>query len=250
MHDPMTVAFDIRWPWFWKKYRPSAITIWHVDPESDGSDDSCGWGFPRLSKSQRSRLEHLAYCEARDPWFMRDPVKRIGSAADAESLMRGAILSVSRSLKVKMKWEEVRQLASRLTHNPIDNFQGSLCHLPGWHTNFSDDLISERERHATGFFCQIGRIVLGKKRHWWQHPRWHVWHWKIQIHAVQKFKRWAFSRCNKCGGRFRWGESPVTSNWNSKGPRWFKGETDIYHGDCHGGPAASSQKTAEMSPVE
>jgi hypothetical protein len=33
MHDPMTVAFQL----------PFGITIWHVDPERGGDDDSCDW---------------------------------------------------------------------------------------------------------------------------------------------------------------------------------------------------------------
>lgn len=50
MHDPMTVAFDVKSPFrekpsaMWPKgYRNTIATIWHVDPERDGTDDSCGW---------------------------------------------------------------------------------------------------------------------------------------------------------------------------------------------------------------
>ena len=232
MHDPMTVAFSIRWPWFWKTYRPSIVTIWHVDPETDGSDDSCGWSFPRLTKRQRSIMEHLAYCEARDPWFQRDPVKRIGSAADAEALMRGALVMVARCLRIRISWEKLCRLASELTHNSGDNFQGSLCHLPGWHTNSDRDDVSDREHRATCFFCQLGRLLLREKRPWYRHPKWHVWHWKIQIHPLQHFKRWAFSRCEHCGGRFRWGESPCSGSWNGTGPLWFKSESYVHHSAC------------------
>lgn len=38
------------------------------------------------------------------------------------------------------------------------------------------------------------------------HPRWHVWHWRIQIHPLQQFMRWAFVRCEVCRGRFKWNE--------------------------------------------
>ena len=51
MHDPMTVAFEIRYPW--KKYA-SFITIWHVDPEKDGSDDSCDWFHRRLTAKEKA----------------------------------------------------------------------------------------------------------------------------------------------------------------------------------------------------
>ncbi|MEE9382821.1 MAG: hypothetical protein V3V08_05345 [Nannocystaceae bacterium] len=68
-----------------------------------------------------------------------------------------------------------------------------------------------------------------RDRRWWQHPRWHIHHWKIQIHPLQEFKRWAFSRCSECGGRFAWGEAPLSSSWHSSGPRWFRSEKGIRH---------------------
>ena len=60
MHDPMTVAFEIKYPWrkyrgpqpnnFLSNYRESFITIWHIDPERDGSDDSCDWFGSRFTR--------------------------------------------------------------------------------------------------------------------------------------------------------------------------------------------------------
>jgi hypothetical protein len=67
--------------------------------------------------------------------------------------------------------------------------------------------------------CML-RIYRTDTRPWWRHPRFHLHHWKIQIHALQDFKRWAFSRCAGCGRRFSWGYAPVTGQWNSEGPRW------------------------------
>lgn len=43
MHDPMTVAHEF----FRGIFR---ITIWHVDPETDGSDNSCDWFGTRKSQ--------------------------------------------------------------------------------------------------------------------------------------------------------------------------------------------------------
>ena len=126
MHDPMTVAFDCKIPWGWHTSGKGArfrnhiylFTIWHVDPERGGDDDSCQW------------------------------FDRTGS------------------------------------------------------------------------------------RPWWKHPRWHFWHWKIQIHAVQNFKRWLFSRCAGCGKGFKWGYAPTSTSWHGHGPRWFRGESHTYHHDC------------------
>ena len=72
MHDPLTVAFEIYYPWHWKIFRPSRrelnitksykyfepfITIWHKDPEKDGTDDSCGW-FMRSRHGDKKILEN------------------------------------------------------------------------------------------------------------------------------------------------------------------------------------------------
>jgi len=86
----------------------------------------------------------------------------------------------------------------------------------------------EGERFA---WC-VAREYLGLVRPWFLHPRWHVWHWRIQILPLVNFKRWAFSRCSVCAGRFSWGESPTTNNWNATGPRWFRSEPDVFHGSC------------------
>lgn len=237
MHDPMTVAFEIKHPFFPRRFGkhllwPSLITVWHVDPERDGSDDSCGWGRVRLTVDQKGQLDWLAGCEARAPWLLREAAKEPASPCDAEALMRGALLAVARQLRQRMSLAEATEVAVSLIHSPHDNVRSHLCLLPGYHTNATDDDPWYRERNAKELFRMVGTIILSRRRPWWRHPRWHFWHWKIQVHLVQAFKRWAWSRCERCGGRFRWGESPVSSQWDSPGPRWFKGEKHVAHCDC------------------
>lgn len=234
MHDPMTVAFKIRWPWFWMKYRPPIVTVWHVDPERDGSDDSCGWSAPRLTKKQRERLKWLGYHEAKEPWIFRDATKRAKSPAEAEAVMRGVVQAAARVLRLRFSWDQICEMACDFVHCPGNNFQMDLCHLPGYHTNFEEDLESEREYRAEQLFYSVGRQLLAKKRWWFQKPRWHVHHWKLQIHAIQSLKRWLFTRCERCGGRFRWGESACTNSWNGTGPLWFRSEKHVHHSNCDG----------------
>lgn len=232
MHDPHTLILEIRLPFFWIKYPPTLLSVWHKDPEIDGSDDSCGWLRPRLTNKQISILQHLAFCEAQSPWYQRDPVKRIGSPADAESLLRGAILTVSGALGVSLKWGLICQMACKMANSPVDNFQSSLCHLPGWHTNFKEDTVDQRIEHATSFFCAVARLVLQQARPWWGHPRYHFNHWIIYVYPIQNLKRWLFNRCQKCGKRFRYGEPVITTSWESDGPKWFKSEENVYHARC------------------
>ncbi len=252
MHDPMTVAFDIKRPWPSRRqhafmgsrwYWPTLVTIWHVDPESDGSDDSCGWSRPKLTKAQIGNVEFLAGCEARDPWLLEDRAKRPLNAAAAESKLRGAILAVASSLRVRVSMAEAEQWASRLVHNPVDNVRSSLCFLPGWHTNRHEDTEDGRRDCAVGLLFILARFILRERRPWYRHPKWHVRHWKIQIHPVQAFKRWAFSTCAGCGRGFAYGESPTSGQWNGGGPRWFRGEPGVYHGACYHG--ACSKPAAE-----
>ena len=67
MHDPSTVAFEIKYPFpeeVNKKtgyvYRRPIITIWHEDPCTDGTDDSCG-RFLRSRHLNQEVLKRYAY---------------------------------------------------------------------------------------------------------------------------------------------------------------------------------------------
>lgn len=62
--------------------------------------------------------------------------------------------------------------------------------------------------------------------------RWHVWHWRIQLPLVRDLKRWLFSRCAFCKKGFQFGYAPISTNWDSAGPRWFRGERKVYHHRC------------------
>jgi len=155
MHDPMTLAFDVRLG------KVRLLEIWHVDPETDGSDDSCGWTYPHLTEDEGNYAHSLIYDKF-------DNVKNwFASSDDAEWQMR-----------------------------------------------------------------RLFRIYKARMRSWWKHPRWHIHHWEIKVVPVFKFKRWLFTRCAHCGGLFSWGYAPVTTRWNSPGPRWFKSEEAMYHHEC------------------
>lgn len=70
----------------------------------------------------------------------------------------------------------------------------------------------------------------GKLRHGW---RFHVWHWRIQIHPAQHLRRWALTRCAWCGGRSHKGAYVnVSHSWDGPRGRWWQGEPGLYHMDC------------------
>jgi hypothetical protein len=243
MHDPLTVAFEIKYPWRhysraerkkattpfdkeWRRtYRNSFITIWHKDPELHGSDDSCGWFTPRFSQETKDICKTLAGDEAREPWFMARSEKSISDPILCERLLFGAFMLVSRCLvnrgvmRREVTTEEATRWASMATHNSIDNFRNSLSFLSGYHSNWYKDGIPNteeqdkfwREEQARSFFGAIAGWILRDRRHWFQKPRWHVWHWRFQIHPLQKIRRLLFDRCEMCGKRFAYGETPCGS---------------------------------------
>lgn len=69
MHDPLSVAFEVRNPFGKKRglgtyvYRPPLLTIWHRDPCKGGSDDSCDWFYRHIDKATR---EYLRYPDGLD----------------------------------------------------------------------------------------------------------------------------------------------------------------------------------------
>lgn len=252
MHDPDTVAFEIKSPLrggpskFWPKgYRKTIITIWHHDPEDSRgnvcrrSDDTCGWFTPpcttesqdrikALGRSQYSTIFNKQWAESEDKDYAR--ICYVPNAYDAIYWAWRAIKHQERNGK---GWQYGTPLSRReidsifsLASNPVDNLRLTVASVV--------DADS-----CANLFLLVYHAYLRFNRPWYRHPRWHVWHWRIQVHAVQSFKRWAFSRCATCGRRFSWGYSPTTNGWNNGGPRWFRGECDVHHGECLGHGAVS-----------
>lgn len=202
MHDPMTVAHEICYPWrkyrkptnnFERTYRESFITIWHCDPETDGSDDSCGWFRPSLTS------EDLAWCH--------EVIKEAGNAPTPGYSCLEALCALWRHARKRVWGTHLREPLSHkhlaylveLASVPWDNLRDCVVGFHG-----ADDYDSAR----------LMMILLkGAKemdRPWWKHPRWHIHHWKIQVHPWQKFRR-MFERCDRCGRRYSYGYCPVRS---------------------------------------
>lgn len=226
MHDPMTVAFEIRYPWraypraqrtteFNRTYRNSFITIWHVDPECDGSDDSCGWFAPKHDERTWAKYQKLGE---------REYVFMLGEHGYPMTCYEA----------VWYAWLKIKQVDRggwrKLTQRERDEIRG-LASFPGDNLRYSHSTISD-PASCGAFFRTVFRCYARIHRPWYRHPRWHFWHWRIQVHPLQNFKRWAFSRCCKCGGRFKWGYAPCTNSWNGSGPRWFQNEPSVYHVNC------------------
>lgn len=262
MHDPQTQALVIPYPWrkygrsgrndFERSYREPFITIWHVDPcRTNGravrSDDSCGWfmraahGDPEVLAKIVKRFEfdwdRTYTFDNQDKitfhgYFLPDGQRNMSRQGIALNLFLLAASVVFES-DGRTNWAKSRRFLRKnlgdillFAENPTDSLFFDPIHDHYLPTEY------KREEQIHKIASCIYGWILRETRPWYKHPRWHIWHWRIQIQPLQQFKRWAFSRCCKCGKGFAWGYCPTTNNWNSIGPRWFRSETDTFHSSC------------------
>jgi hypothetical protein len=212
MHDPMTVAFTIKYPWRkypgstrkWEsQYRAPFITIWHVDPEDDRGmcvrrrDDTCGWFTPPYTTADRASMKELSDQQYREI-FSKQVAERekksyayvcyVPDCYDAIFWSWRAIKwwHVNRK-RQRVGWmygegrrfltDEERDYVYSLSANPVDNLQMTFKSVKDESTFW--DL----------FHC-VYTAYIRHHRPWYRHPRWHVWHWRIQVHPWQDFRRW------------------------------------------------------------
>lgn len=255
MRDGNTLCFDIKYPWYetrpWPKgckkwedvpahkkhkykeylrtgWRESFVMIWHRDPPAG----ECEWFRMKLSNEERKLLDHEIKFEIKY-WFNYDG-KFFTPKVSAEAIVIQAFQTIAwRLWRREIKAKYLSQVLS-LTYNHMDNFADGFRKVER-----GDDII------RSCYF--IAQTIKRMHRPWWKHPRWHFWHWNVVVCPVQKFKRWAFTRCIKCGRRFKWGETCISNQWESSGPRWFRSES-VYH-TWHDGTSVGVETRAPEVPT-
>ena len=201
MYDPSTLVCSIR------VFGRRVVEVWHVDPERDGSDDSCGWTFPRLSDKQKAGISILANIEAAEPWYLACRRQEIISAADAVMLARQALRETALAINVKVSTKWMDELAIWLVCAQGDNIRSMLAFSPGYHSSSEVDREEDRVECALGLFHYLARRILQHKRSWWQHPRWHIHHWRFRFPIVRWVRRKFIKRCYVCDERLKRYES-------------------------------------------
>lgn len=207
-----TVAFEIT---YGRIYRRDLLVVWHQSPRTG----ECGWSFSVLSTEELSKVKKLAKEEL--TYLFSEPEEDVYEAKlpAIESLITIAELILWRVWRKRLQPKYLPVLLS-LSGNPIDNLR----------------IFFERKMEYSDverLFWIIARTLKTQDRKWWQHPKWHVHHWRLQFMPLFHLKRFLFSRCAKCGKRFPWVYAPI-SCMGDTGPRWFKGEKGIYHHECCG----------------
>jgi hypothetical protein len=236
MHDPEAVAHEIKLPFFgrvinektrYKQY-PVIAVIWHVDPERHGDEDSCGW-FNRKDDKASAIIAEARKDGIREWTFI------FGERGDRTQTPTEVIYVAWQMIAWRQfkRWnlstKEINEVM-RLSSWPTDNLRNTIYRA-------MDD-----PEQMGWVYVYVANAYLRLHRPWWDHPRWHVWHWRIQIPFLQDLKRFLFSRCAGCGKRFAWGYAPISNRWNGDGPRWFKGERGVFHHECIGHATPSAKE--------
>lgn len=245
MHDPSTVAWSIKFPWRrgGGKFdlREPFITIWHVDPEREGyhgnrPDDSCGWTTPPITEAERDGIYKLGKEQFFDLFRQRDQISKGDPEGYAYVCYEPSTYDAIYWAWWQIKWETGGKFRRRrlrggrglskgelseiytLASNPIDNLQVLIAGI-------------KSEEDCGSFFVRLYKLYRCYHRPWWQHPRFHFWHFRFQIHPWQKLRRHLFDRCAHCGKPFI-GESPVSHSWDDKTAPWFGSRPGLYHSLC------------------
>ena len=225
MHDPQTLAFDIYLGKKQKKngqYRDSFITIWHKDPEVDGTDDSCGW-FIRPRHANREVLSEIKkefdYNFKNNYWFDKVGLQVFSTPGTMMQMYLHAAWIHFKHNRRKTDAFMRKYCADIImfAENPHDCGGDSIT---GKHFISTCTPLTSPHR----FEEMAGMIysdILRKERRWYQHPKWHIHHWRIQFHPFQQLKRRYWDKCCVCGKRgFK---SSAIGSWGGK---------RIWHQEC------------------
>jgi hypothetical protein len=255
MHDPNTLAFSIKYPWpRWgskpiggKRYREDFINIWHVDPEHGGSDDSCGW-FMRAHHGDKNVLEKIikrveydwdnTYTSEADGTvyprglFRPDGSPHLSPMGITLNIFFIVAIEHFGTREKAVRWMQKNLIELLLfAENPFDSLHDGIVGTWG--------IERDRAHRIRGMASSAYGWLLRSTRPWYKHPRWHFWHWEIQVIPWQKLRKVLFDRCCTCGGRFGWGEHGTTGCWDLPKPKLFQSTPYISCPRCSpcGGPS-------------
>jgi hypothetical protein len=219
MHDPLRQLYSCR-----------LFTLWHKDTESDGSDDACGF-YLRARHGDPNILRRIIYSFERDfkDWFDDDGQPRLSTMAITLNMYNTAsheFYNYNWKKKTRFMKKHLYEILL-FAENSIDSLHPSI-NSSKLRTRY---IAPGKEQRAQEFANIIYADILRKSRPWYKHPRWHIHHWRLQVHHYQQLRRRLFTRCAKCHKPFI-NESPVTCQYENKKPGWFRSEENLFHMQC------------------
>lgn len=209
MHDPNTVAFEIRLPFTKTVKRPFGYllaTIWHVDPEKFGDDDSCGW-FQRAYHLPKEMVDEVKrqFLINQHNWYTPDGVGKFSEIGMAMNMYRTAIWVYENH------WNNNSRTLVQKRKRFMDRHLYDIMHFAENDTDSISDDLRRLQRPITELAGIIIADIARYQRPWYKHPRWHIHHWKIQFHPFRDFWKYFFKKCDLCGKRGYYGKSSCSN---------------------------------------
>lgn len=231
MHSPETLAFDIYLGKKEKKgghYKTPFITIWHIDPEKDGSDDSCGWFIrnrhidPKIIEKVKKEFE---FQFKHNYWFNDGGYPKFSTSGLALDMYYRAAWQIFMYYDGDKPTDRAKRRLTKFMHkylfdilhfaeNSVDSLHDSIWMKYG---------VEEKQERINHFTSVITADIMRKLRPWYKHPKWHIHHWQITFPIFKHFWRVNFERCDIC--RMRFGHKSVHTNW--EGSKHWCGDCDI-----------------------
>lgn len=189
MHDNTSVAFEINLPFLknaFGMYIP-ILTICHIDPEKDGTDDSCG-SFIRARHIDRKMLDEVKkdFNFHFKGWFYED-FDILQPKMNTVSLLyhmyrASAWIYFNRdSRKLYRFFRKNLHEIIFMAGNPYDSFHEIIENKYDFK---GDQFKNEILNLSSSITCHIANL----SRPWYKHPRWHIHHWRLQFHFKDCFR--------------------------------------------------------------
>lgn len=202
----MSVAFQLKSPFKNKHgFNSVLVTIWHHDPCTDGTDDSCGW----FMRSRHGNQEHLEQIKKKfsmnwdndnkeyvDSWFDMDGRPRMSVIGTALEMYSAAAW-----VHFGDDWRKYRKHRKFMKDHLYDIMRFSencFDSLHGLVVTKNPCKPENKKQRIAHFASIIYGDVLRMDRKWWQHPKWHVNHWDVQFDFVRNIMK-RFKRKKKSG---------------------------------------------------
>jgi hypothetical protein len=188
MHDPYSQIADL---WLW--------TLWHKDAERHGDDDSCGW-FLRSHHEDKTMLDKIdkSFQFEFSYWFNEDGTTKLSTMGIVLCMYSQASWQYFNHSRKKQRRFLNQHLFDILhfAENPTDSLEYSIAREMYYRTIEHDrSQVDPREQRIRQFASIVYSDIMRKVRPWYQHPRWHIHHWRISANwRFRALFRWFYPK--------------------------------------------------------
>lgn len=176
MHDPYTQICTL-----------GPLTLWHKDPEKHGDDDSCGWFLRHyhLDNQMASKiLSEFQFNFKHNHWFTDDGMPKFSTMGIVLNMYGAVVWQVVKFNRSRYDKFFQKHLYSilKFAENDTDSLNNSIVNEYRYRMIEHDrSQVDSRDERIAHFANVIYADVMRKIRPWYNHPRWHITHWRVSF---------------------------------------------------------------------